>query len=173
MLLKILGSLLVISASSFLGYIYSRDCSKRPQDLRDLQGMLHIFENEISFMSNLLIDAFEKVYKSSSSEAACIFEAAFHNLRKDDGLSAFHAWEKAVKENIKKTALNEEDEKILVSFGQMLGNSDLDGQINNIRLTINHLKLQEQKAEESRKKYETMYMTLGMLGGITIVIVLL
>ena len=34
----------------------------------------------------------------------------------------------------------------------MLGSSDLEGQIKNIRLTLNQLKLQEQKAEEFRKK---------------------
>ena len=29
-------------------YIFKK-CSKRPNELRDLQGMLQIFENEISF----------------------------------------------------------------------------------------------------------------------------
>ncbi|MFZ5987144.1 MAG: stage III sporulation protein AB, partial [Bacillota bacterium] len=49
MLFKIIGSLIVLISSSLLGYTYSQRCSKRPRELRTLQGMLQIFENEISF----------------------------------------------------------------------------------------------------------------------------
>lgn len=164
---------MVILAASFIGYIYSRDFARRPQDLRTLQGMLQMFENEISFLSNLLTDAFERVSVSSKSEVSCFFKAAVQNLKAKDSLSASEAWNKAVKENISWTALNREDEQILISFGKMLGNSDLEGQVKNIRLTISQLVMQEQKAEESRKKNETVYKTLGVLGGIAIVIVLI
>jgi len=54
----------------------------------------------------------------------------------------------------------------------MLGSSDVEGQIKNIRLTINQLKLQEQKAEELRAKNEAMYRNLGILGGLAIIIIL-
>lgn len=79
----------------------------------------------------------------------------------------------AVKENIKKTALKKEDEAIVLSFGKMLGASDLEGQISNIRLTLTQLKMQEEKAEEEKEKNKTMYMNLGVLGGLAIVIILI
>lgn len=173
MLLKLIGSMLVIGASSFIGYVLSRECSRRPVQLRSLQGMLQMLENEISFLSNLLTDALERIYKSSNNEVSCIFKAALDNLSHDDGFNASEAWEKAVRENIKQTALNKEDEQILVSFGKMLGSSDLDGQLKNIKLTVNQLKLQEQKAEEYKRKNEAMYKTLGVLGGIAVVIILI
>jgi len=84
-------------------------------------------------------------------------------LENDTGITAGEAWAKAVKENIKNTSLNKEDEEIIISFGKMLGSSDVEGQIKNIRLTINQLKLQEQKAEELRAKNEAMYRNLGYL----------
>lgn len=172
MLFKIIGGALVILASSFLGYFFSRDCASRPNQLRDLQGLLQMFENEISFLSNLLVDAFRKIYRSSRSDVALFFKDTINNLTLDSGLGASNAWTKAIKENIKKTALNKEDEEILISFGELLGNSDLEGQIKNIKLTLNQLKLQEQKAEENKKKNEAMYRTLGVLGGLAVVIVL-
>ena len=49
MAVKLFGCFIVFISSSLLGYIYSKKCSKRPNELRDLQGMLQIFENEISF----------------------------------------------------------------------------------------------------------------------------
>lgn len=173
MLIKLIGGIIVISASSFLGFIFSRDCSKRPQELRALQALLQMLENEISFLSNVLTESFERIYKNSKSEISCFFNSTVTYLHQDDSLSASQAWEMAVRDNMGKTALNKEDENVLISFGRLLGSSDLDGQVKNIRLTINQLKLQEQKAEEARRKSESMYKSLGILGGLAVVIILI
>ncbi len=170
MLLKILGSFLVIAASSFLGYVLSADCSKRPQELRAMQAMLHMLENEIAYLSSILSEAFEKLCKSNPGRVSVFFEATACNL-KDGTMSGAEAWSAAVKDNLRKTSLNSEDAQILLSFGNMLGSSDLEGQIKNIRLTLEQLKLQEQKAEDNKKRYETMYRTLGIMGGIMLVII--
>lgn len=172
MLLKIIGSFLVVAASSIIGYMFSRDCGRRPQDLRTLQGLLQMFENEISFLSNILTDAFDKVARASKCEVAKIFRDTAVNLRENCNLSAAKAWENSIQKNIKATSLNQEDEEILISFGKLLGRSDLDGQVKNIRLTINQLNIQERKAEEGRKKNEAMYRNLGILGGLALVIIL-
>jgi len=173
MIIKIIGSILVFSASSFLGYVLSKDCTRRPFELRMLQSQLQIFENEIAFLSNLLADAFKKVYRSSNCSVSVFFIETEQKLIQNIGLNASEAWESAVRENLKKTSLNKEDEEILVSFGKLLGNSDVEGQIKNIRLTLSQLKLQEQKAEEFKKKNEKMFKTLGVLGGLAIVIILM
>jgi stage III sporulation protein AB len=172
MILKIIGSLIIIIASSFLGFYFSKDCSRRPQELRTLQAMLKMFENEITFLSNVLAEAFEKISRSNTGEVSSFFKKTIDILKEDRSLTASDAWERAIKENITKTSLNKEDGEILTSFGRMLGSSDLEGQIKNIGLTLTQLNLQEQKAEEARKKYETMYKTLGVLGGLTLIIIL-
>lgn len=172
MILKILGSLMIIGASSLLGYIFAKDCAIRPNELRTLQGLLQMFETEISYMSNVLTEAFHNISNTNSSKASVFFSSTVKNLMNDSSATAGQAWEKSVNDNIKLTSLNGEDKSILLSFGKMLGNSDLEGQLKNIRLTISQLKLQEQKAEENRKKNESMFKSLGVLGGIAIVIVL-
>ena len=173
MILKIIGSVVILLASTFLGYTFSRDCGRRPQELRSMQSMLKMFQNEISFLSNILSEAFEKIYRSSSSASASFFKGTIDILRENRSLTASEAWELAVKENIGKTSLNKEDGEIVISFGKMLGSSDLEGQLKNIEMTLNQLHVQEQKAEEKRNKYETMYRTLGVLGGLTLVIILI
>lgn len=173
MFFKLAGCLIVLLSSGFLGYILSTDCKKRPQQLRELQALLQIFENRISYLSDVIIDAFERLYSSSESEAGVFFACTAGKLKTDRSINAASAWEASVKENIKKTALNREDEEILISFGKFLGGSDLEGQVKNIRLAINQLKMQEQKAEESRSRNEGMYRSLGILGGIAVVLVLI
>jgi stage III sporulation protein AB len=172
-MLKLIGSIMVITSSSILGYLVSKEYSKRPSQLRELQVLMQVFENEISFLSSVLGNAFEKVYKTGKSEVREFFYQTIKNLENNSGYGACKAWEKAVMDNIKRTSLNKEDEEILLQFGRILGSTDKDGQISNIRHLMSQLKLQEQKAEEMRKKNETMYRKLGLLGGIAIVIVLL
>lgn len=173
MLFKIIGSIIVICSFTFLGCILSNDCRKRPQQLRELQGKLQMFENQISYLSDVISTAFERIGRVSGSETGIFFSETVRILGEQENLSAAQAWEQAVRQNIKRTSLNLEDEEVLLNFGKMLGNSDLEGQIRNIRLAQEQLKQQEHKAEESRSKNEKMYRSLGILGGIAVVIVLL
>ena len=173
MLFKIAGSIIVILSCSFLGFILSGDCGKRPVQLRELQSLLQMFENQISYLSDIITEAFERIGRVSASGTGVFFRRTVEILKEGEAANASEAWEQAVRQSIKKTALNREDEEILISFGKLLGNTDIEGQVKNIRLTLGQLLLQENKAEESRKKNENMYRSLGMLGGIAVVIVLL
>ncbi|KNY26696.1 stage III sporulation protein SpoIIIAB [Pseudobacteroides cellulosolvens] len=173
MLFKIIGSILILISSSFLGFYFSKECTRRPSELRELQRLLQMFENEISFLSSTVTEAFTKLSNYYESSTRLFFSGTAELLKDKNGINAFDAWEKAVKENIKKTALKKEDEAILLSFGKILGASDLEGQINNIRLTLTQLKMQEEKAEEVKEKNRTMYRNLGVLGGLAVVIVLI
>lgn len=171
MMLKIAGSVILILATSFIGFSMAADCSRRPKILRELQALLQMFQNEISYLSNLLADSFYRIDALSKTEASILFRDAAKYL-KTNGITADMAWGKAVEENYEKLALNKEDKSILVSFGKMLGASDLEGQISNIHMLASQLKLQEMKAEEMRKKNEKMYRSLGVLSGLAITIIL-
>jgi len=171
MLFKLIGSLIVIIACSFLGYVYSSGYTKRPQEIRELQVMLNMLENEIVYMQSLLEDAFIKISRVSKSKTSVFFKEFVRLLEKKD-MNASSAWEKSINENIGLTSLNQEDEGIMITFGKMLGKSDKEGQVKNIALLVSQLKVQEKKAEEIRGKNEGMYRWLGVLCGFAIVILL-
>jgi len=171
MIIKFLGAAVLISATSFIGFSLAANCSKRPRSLRELQSLLQMLENEISYLSNLLSEAFYRIYEGTNSETAILFNEAAKNLG-TNGVTADAAWEKAIEENYEKLSLNKEDKAILLTFGKMLGNSDLEGQLSNIKLISSQLKLQELKAEEMKQKNEKMYRSLGVLSGLAIAIVL-
>lgn len=172
MLFKLIGSILILVSSSFLGFYFSKECTKRPRELRELQALFQMFENEISFLSSTVTEAFSKLSNCYDSSTGFFFSGTVELLTSNSNINASDAWEMAVKENIKKTALKKEDEAIIISFGKILGASDLEGQISNIRLTLTQLKMQEQKAEELKEKNRTMYRNLGVLGGLAVVIIL-
>ncbi len=171
MIIKIIGAVVLISATSLIGFSLAADCSKRPRTLRELQALMQMLENEISYLSNLLSEAFMRIYENSNVDASIIFKTAAQNL-KNSGVTADAAWEKSIDENYARLSLKKEDKAILVNFGRMLGNSDLEGQLNNIKLVSSQLKLQELKSEEMKQKNEKMYRSLGVLSGLAITIML-
>lgn len=171
MVFKLIMGAVLIASTSMIGFALAADSAKRPRTLRELQALLQMFENEISYLSNLLSDAFMRIFEGTNSQAAILFRAAAENLSVN-GVTADEAWEKAVNENYSKLSLNKEDKSILLTFGKMLGNSDLEGQLNNIKLISAQLKLQEAKAEEMKRKNEKMYRSLGILSGLAITIIL-
>ncbi|HHV96210.1 MAG TPA: stage III sporulation protein AB [Clostridiaceae bacterium] len=173
MLLKIIGSILVIGGSCVIGFTLSSAYSKRPVQLKILQSLIQMLGNEIRFMSSIITDAFERIGRSIDNPVASFFTNALEYLNNEESINIAQAWERAIYENMGKTALNKEDAEILISFGKMLGNSDIQGQLKNIEYTLQQLNLQQLKAEEAMKKYETMYKTLGILGGALAVILLI
>jgi stage III sporulation protein AB len=173
MLLKITGSIIVVLSCSFIGFVLSQDLKKRPGQLRELQGLLQMFENQITYLSDIIVEAFERISRAGRCEMCVFFSRTAEILKKDGSCGAPGAWERAVRECIRATSLSKEDEEILHAFGRSLGNTDLEGQVKNIRLTLSQLKAQEEKAEENRDRNERMYKSLGLLGGAAIVILLL
>jgi stage III sporulation protein AB len=171
MIIKFVGAIVLICATSFIGFSLAADCSKRPKALRELQSLLQMLENEISYLSNLLSEAFYRISEGTNSDTAILFKEAARNLG-TNGVTADSAWEKSIEENYAKLSLNKEDRTILLTFGKMLGNSDLEGQLKNIKLISSQLKLQEFKAEEMRHKNEKMYRSLGVLSGLAVAVIL-
>lgn len=172
MLLKILGGMLVLTGTAAIGLIFSRNFEKRPMELKNLQILLQMFENEILFMSNVVTRAFYNISDRYNNDSANIFKDAADFLKNTIYTDAKAAWEHAVRKNARIICLTKEDEDILIVFGKMLGSTDSEGQIKSIRLAINHLKIQEEKAEELKKKNLHMCRSLGVLGGLLLIIVL-
>ena len=83
----------------------------------------------------------------------------------------------AIRQGTDKIRLNpgnieDEDKKVLKGLGNLLGQTDIRGQVNQIELTNNFLDEQISKAITQKEKNEKLYRSLGMIIGIAIVIVL-
>ena len=69
--------------------------------------------------------------------------------------------------------MKKEDIDIIRNLGRLLGKTDIEGQISEIKLVNNFLDIQIKDAEEEKNKNEKMYRTLGIVAGMTITILLI
>lgn len=170
---KLIGSILIILSSSSLGYVIGMKYSMRVREIKLLKISLQMLETEIAYSNTPLPDALKIIYKKSKPPINIIFNKTSINLSKKKYGSVGEAFCKSLDDTRGMYSLTDEDIDILKSFGQSLGNSDVDGQVKSFNLIIKELDGQEIKAEEMRKKNENMYKNLGFLAGVAITILLI
>ena len=82
------------------------------------------------------------------------------------------AWRSAVTENSFFLNLKKEDVELIKSFGNMLGKTDIEGQVSEINQFLTLLDGQIATCEEEKNKNTKLYKSLGTIVGLGIVIVL-
>lgn len=165
--LKVLNMISIIFISSYIGIDKAKKFSTRVLKLRNLKNSFNIFKTKLEFtyepIKEIFTEISEIVYKNKNN----MFKSYVDNMKNG---KFEDAWALAVAEN--SFSLSKEDIKIISNFGNLLGKTDLKGQINEIELANNFLDKQIIEAEEIRKKNDKLYKSLGIIIGITIVIVL-
>lgn len=166
--LKIVIYTCIFLSSSVIGILVSKKYEDRVSELKEFKNALNMFKTKIKFTYEPIPEIFEEISKQINSNTGKIFKLASSNM---EVLAAGDAWNMAVDTNI--LSINEEDRSILKNLSKLLGQTDIDGQINQIELTSKFLDEQIVKAEKEKSKSEKMYRTLGMVIGLAIVIILI
>lgn len=164
--IKFFDIILIIVISAYIGISKAKEFSLRVLKLRDLKSSFNMFKSKLEFTYEPIKSIFEDISKIIYSDNNNIFKSYIENMKAGN---FENAWNLAVAEN--SYSLTSEDIKIISGFGNLLGKTDLSGQINEIELANNFLDKQISDAEESRKKNDKLYKSLGIIIGITIVII--
>ena len=162
----ILGMILL--GTSYIGILMSKKYSNRVKDLKEMRKALNFFEEKIKFTYEPIPDVFNEISHKMNHNISEIFEKSSKKMENE---SAGVAWEEAVDNS--DTNFSKEDIEIIKGLAKMLGRTDIDGQVSEIRLTSKFLDVQIKEAENEKNKNEKLYKTLGVTVGLAIVIVLI
>ena len=163
--LILLGVILIISV--LIGMSISKKFSTRVNELKEFQQALHIFEEKIKFTYEPIPEVFNEIATKSCSKVAKVFEESAENMKI---MSAGVAWEEALDNS--NLNLTKDDINTLKGLGKMLGITDLEGQVSEIKLTEKFIDTKIKEAEYERNKNEKLFKTLGVTAGLTLAIIL-
>ena len=161
---------LIIVCSTSIGFLLSKKFQDRVNELNAFLNIINILQNKIKFTKVPLADAFEDL--SEINQGSSISEILYLFSRKIKNETCKKAWCEAIEEKRKTLNLKKEDIFEIKKFGNTLGKTDIDGQINETNNFKQILEMQIKKAEDERKKNEKMYRSLGTIAGLAIVIML-
>ena len=168
LVLKIVMLFAVFGTISTIGVKISNRYTERANNLKQIKKALNIFETKIMYTYEPIPDVFLEISKKIKGDVGKLFGDASRNMSLD---FAGDAWEKSL--NNSNIMLLEDDKEALRSLGKLLGSTDIDGQLSQIRLVNGFLNEQIKEAIEQKNKNETMYKKLGIIVGLAVVIVLI
>ncbi|WML47565.1 stage III sporulation protein SpoIIIAB [Neobacillus sp. PS3-34] len=171
-MMKIIGAIFIIAATTWTGFEAARHLSERPRQLRQLKSALQSLEAEIMYGHTPLHEAARRLSTQLSKPLSWFFEAFAKKLTGTE-TTVKEAWESSLKEVWKMTALKQGEFEIMNQFGETLGRHDRYSQQKQIMLTLSHLEREEADASERQAKYEKMVKSLGFLSGLLLTILLI
>ena len=166
--LKIIIYTFIFLSCSLIGILISKKYINRVNELKEFKNALNIFKTKIRYTYEPIPEIFAEISENVNSNISNVFKQASAKM---DILAAGDAWNLALK--LDDLNINEEDRVALNNLSKLLGKTDLQGQLNQIEMTSDFLDKQILKAEKEKDKNERMYRTLGMILGLTIVIILI
>ncbi|MGM7681522.1 stage III sporulation protein SpoIIIAB [Cytobacillus sp. Hm23] len=170
--MKFLGAVIILIASTWTGFEAAKQLTERPRQLRQLKVALQSLEAEIMYGHLPLHDAAMNLATQLQKPLSWLFEGFAKNLEASD-TNVKDAWNKSLQEVWKFTSLKAGEMEILRQFGETLGQHDRTSQQKHILLALNHLEREENEAKEQQLRYEKMVKSLGFLGGLLLIILLL
>jgi stage III sporulation protein AB len=170
--LKLIGAILIIVATTWIGFEAAKKLSDRPKQLRQLKVALQSLEAEIMYGHSSLSEACIHISKQFDKPLSLFFARFARRLSEGETLVS-SAWKESLDKTWTKTAFGQGEYEVLRQFGETLGQHDREHQQKHIRLALIHLEREENDAIEKQGRYEKMVKNLGFLTGLLIVILLM
>lgn len=170
MIAKLLGATLIFMSSSLLGIYYSKCYMRRNNDLRILKKALILLRGEINYSLSPMPEALEDISKRFDHEISTFFKSIAEELKLNLGKSLTEVWKKKAEEILKRTYLNSVDIKNIIMFSENIGYLDKEMQTNNINLLLEQIDEEIKSSMENDNKYNKLYRSLGVLGGILVIV---
>lgn len=170
-MLKLVGALLLVIASSAIGISISNRFAKRPKHIRQLQSALQLLEAEITYSQTPLQLAFMRIAVQLPDPIKEFFQVLSEQMNKEADF--FSLWNQQVEELASSASFKKNEIEILKQFGNSLGRHDLIHQQKQIRLALTHLHRELEEAREEHSKYTKLAKSLGVLVGVFLALLLI
>lgn len=169
-IIKSLFLIFIFGLAVYVGNSKANQYACRLKELMSIKAALNIFENKIKFTQSPLKEIFMQVSEHCSEDnIKKIFKTLTVELKESQNVHKI--WEKTI--NISESNLDDEDKNILIDMGKILGSTDIEGQVSNIKITSSFIDRQIEKAEQEKEKNVKMFRTLGIVSGLAIIIILI
>lgn len=171
--MKIVGCILILSSSAGMGMYFSGELRGRIQDLKDLKRIIMLLRGDIRYANTPLPEAVQALSVRHDGKYKVFFSKIAEKLLELGGISFGDIWKEAVKNELTNTSLSKKDLSGLAQFGENLGYLDKEMQLNTIDLYLSQIEEEIKELSKNVKEKSYLYNSLGILGGIFIMILML
>lgn len=168
-MIKTMGMVLVITATTLIGFSKSNECVRRIKCLKALENIIVRIQNEIRYIQLPLTDIFNNCSECGNETISAVFRDAHKLLNTHSGETIETLWKLAITQNEKR--IHTDDIPLFISLGEHLSNTDVDGQLKALKLFERNLSETISNVENTYNKNKKLYRWLGLYSGATIILV--
>ncbi len=171
--MQLLGSILMIGGTTFLGMCFYMKDLYRKQDFVRLERMLLLIQNQIVYFAFPIEDIFAEVGEKTEGVLGEIIKHASESIQHRKGISLGQIWENSWLTFLKDTYFNTQDIKEIIAFGNTLHFLEKQQQEASFDLLLTYIRQEQAIIQKRLEKNGKLYYSLGILSGLLIVVTLL
>lgn len=172
-MIKIIGAILVLVSAYAIGSLLALQVKEQEKWLRDSKTALFLLLGELEYRQVPLPDALEIVGKRHGGYLAAFFQATSENLKKKEGISLQEVWRQQAVLFLKESPLTREQKEEFTELGVYFVEADRETRKNSLEFYLNRLEEDIVKLRKTGADKAYLCRTLGMLGGIFLLILVL
>ena len=141
--------------------------------LKDIKTTLFLLMGELEYRQIPLPEAFDIIGTRHGGRLAAFFQVAAEELKKKEGGSLKEIWQQLAVAALKDSPLSKEQKEEFAELGLYFMESDKETRRNSMEFYLNRLEEDIMKLREKGADKAYLCRTLGMLGGIFLLILVL
>lgn len=172
-MLKLIGCVLIIFASSGMGYLKGMELKKHLVEVEKMRQMFLMLRSEIRHIKSPLPEAFRHIGKRMGGVYESWLLDLSEQLIRKSGVTFMELWSNSIEKHWKGGNLKEGDMEKLKAAGEHMGYLDEEMQVGTIDLYVEQLEQEIQRLQNEFAVEKKLYHCLGVMGGIFLAVVLI
>ena len=172
-MIKMIGAVLVLVSAYAIGCILAFQVKEQERWLKDIKTTLFLLLGELEYRQVPLPEALELIGRRHGGRLAAFFQVLSEELKKKEGISMKETWHSLAETALKDCPLSKEQKEEFAELGLYFTESDKETRRNALEFYLNRLEEDIVSLREKRADKIYLFRTMGMLGGIFILILVL
>lgn len=165
--MKLIGSILILASCTGIGFSKSNDMQAHLNELEELKKIFYLLKSELQYTRAPFAEVFEKIGQKTREPFQTWLLDLCNRLKEKRSGMFWDMWCNSIDENLKGSRLKEDELKELKNIGKNLE------YIESLDLFIEQMEYGIKNTRESYRTKRKLCQSLGIMGGIFLVILLL
>jgi len=166
-MLKLIGSILIITATTGIGFTKSKDMQNCLNTLEELKKLFCLLRSELQYTHAPFAELFSKISEKTSTPYREWLSNLSQRLMNKTRSSFWEIWCLSITEDMKEANLKEKELEELKNVGKNME------YIESLELYIEQLEYRIKNTREAYQSKRKLCQSMGIMGGIFLVILLL
>jgi len=172
-MIKLAGAALVILSSCAIGWILAAQVKEQERWLKDVKVSLFLLLGELEYHQMPFPEALCIVGRRHGGYIGPFFEELGEVLQRKEGSTVKELWETKGRKYIKASPLNREQQAEFAELGSYFSETDRQARNNAVTYYLERLEEDIVQLRETGTDKAYLYRTMGMLGGMFLLILVL